>query len=102
MARTLELSGRFSVIVRAQYAQRGGVHFATSHRLQYFDLTSTLRLNDVPVPSIYGPSADEGRLGGQRLDNLRGLTLAPIRRQIHSAQKLFPTRIGVQAVEGRI
>ena len=31
------------------------------HRAQ---LGVYLRLNDVPVPSIYGPSADEGRLGG--------------------------------------
>lgn len=31
------------------------------HRAQ---LGVYLRLNNVPVPSIYGPSADEGRLGG--------------------------------------
>ena len=31
------------------------------HRAQ---LGVYLRLNDIPVPSIYGPSADEGRLGG--------------------------------------
>jgi uncharacterized damage-inducible protein DinB len=29
------------------------------HRAQ---LGVYLRLNDVPVPSIYGPSADEGRM----------------------------------------
>ena len=31
------------------------------HRAQ---LGVYLRLNNVPVPSIYGPSADEGQLGG--------------------------------------
>lgn len=31
------------------------------HRAQ---LAVYLRMNDVPVPSIYGPSADEGQMGG--------------------------------------
>jgi uncharacterized damage-inducible protein DinB len=35
------------------------VSHAVHHRAQ---LSVYLRLNDIPVPSIYGPSADEGQM----------------------------------------
>jgi uncharacterized damage-inducible protein DinB len=38
--------------------------FVFSHSIHHRgQLTVYLRMNDVPVPSLYGPSADEGALG---------------------------------------
>ena len=36
--------------------------FATLHKTLRAQLGDYLRLNDVPVPSTYGPSADEGQM----------------------------------------
>ena len=38
--------------------------FVLSHNIHHpAQLGVYLRMNDVPVPSIYGPSADEGKMG---------------------------------------
>ena len=57
------LSGGNTILTRPRikvirdFVLSHGIH----HRAQ---LGVYLRLNNIPVPSIYGPSADEGQLGG--------------------------------------
>jgi uncharacterized damage-inducible protein DinB len=53
--KTLFTRPRINVI--RDFVLSHGIH----HRAQ---LGVYLRLNDIPVPSIYGPSADEGQFGG--------------------------------------
>jgi uncharacterized damage-inducible protein DinB len=45
------------IVVMRSFVMNHMIH----HRGQ---LTLYLRLNDIPVPALYGPSADEGQMGG--------------------------------------
>lgn len=54
---SLEMDGRVLLTLPRGVSVRQTINHLIHHRGQ---LTVYLRLNDVPVPSIYGPSADEG------------------------------------------